>query len=61
MAKAVGKRNLSVTDQQRELTSKGMLLRKTTQLQLNAHLRLNALWILQYAVEARGETVGGLT
>jgi len=38
-----------------------MLLRQTTELRLNAHLRLNALWILQYALEARGETVRGLT
>jgi len=60
VAKAIGKRNVSVTDQQRALTSEGMLLRQTTQLQLNAHLRLNALWILQYALEARGETVRGL-
>jgi len=60
-AKAVGKRNVSVTDKQRALTSKNMLLRQTTELQLNAHLRLNALWILQYALEARGETVRGLT
>jgi len=61
VAKAIGKRNVSVTDQQRALTSKGMLLRQTTELQLNAYLRLNALWILQYALEARGETVRGLT
>ena len=61
VAKAIGKRNVSVTDQQRALTSKGMLLGQTTELQLNAYLRLNALWILQNALEARGETVRGPT
>lgn len=61
VAKAVGKRNVSVTDQQRALASKAMLLRQTTELRLSTHLRLNALWILQYALEARGETVRGLT
>jgi len=38
VAKAIGKRNVSVTDKQRALTSEGMLLRQTTELQLNAHL-----------------------
>jgi len=61
VAKAIGKRNVSVTDQQRALTSKGMLLRQTTELQLISYLRLSALWIVQYALEARGETVRGLT
>lgn len=57
----VAKRSMSMTDKQRALTSKAMLVRQPTELQLNAHVRLIALRILQESLEARGETVRGLS
>jgi len=60
-AKMVAKRSMSMTDKQRALTSKAMLVRQPTELQLNAHVRLIALRILQESLEARGETVRGLS
>lgn len=59
-AKALGKRDLSLSDVQRRVVSQGLLLQPTTALGLHKHAVLNALWILQFALDARGATARDL-
>lgn len=59
-AKALGKRDPSLSDDQRRSVSQGLLLQPTTAMALHRHSLLNALWIVQFSLDARGATVRDL-
>lgn len=59
-AKALGKRNPSLSDEQRRAVSQALLLQSTTAMALHKHSVLNALWLMQFSLEARGATVRDL-
>jgi len=55
-AKALGKRKQLVTDEQRRGVAQALLLRPTTAVEFQRLSRLNALYLLQFAMAARGAT-----
>ena len=61
VAKAKGKRDTSVTDEQRRAVSISLLLQAKTALEYNKDARLNALWLMQYALGSRRATARELT
>jgi len=61
VAKAKGKRDPSVTDEQRRAVFISLLMQEKTALEYHKDARLNALWLLQYALRSRGATASELT
>jgi len=55
-AKALGKQKQLVTDEQRRGVAQALLLRPTTAVEFQRLSRLNALYLLQFAMAARGAT-----
>lgn len=56
-ARALGKRNPSLSDVQRRAVSQALLLQSTTAMTLHKDSFLNALWLMQFSLAARGATV----
>ena len=61
VAKAKGKRDPSMTDEQRRAVSIPVLLQAKTALEYHNDARLNTLWLMQYALGSRGATARELT
>lgn len=60
-AKALGKRKQLVSDEQRRGVAQALLLRPTTAVEFQRLSRLNALYLLQFAMAARGATARDMT